>query len=286
MIENTLMKYMLVEASKSFRLINIFKSALPFVLLFFVFAFKSDNFIIERRVYAKGNFFTADNLGNFYLVGKDEISKYDANGNVFNKFSIKAFGNIESIDVSNPMKILVFYKDFSKIVFLDNTLSLNGSMIDLEENMLNQSRLACYSYNDGIWVYDQQKFELLRLDKNLSVSNNTGNLNQLLGIDIVPDFLTEYNNCIYLNNPSTGILVFDVYGTYLKTIPLLHLRKFQISNQEILYIEDSAAVSYNLTTKEISRTFLPPNKYSECRRIKGLLYAKNEDYVDMLKPVK
>lgn len=54
------------------------------------------------------------------------------------------------------------------------------------------------------------KFALVRLDSKLAVAQTTSNLNQLLGIEINPNFMCEYNNSVYLNNPSTGILVFDI----------------------------------------------------------------------------
>lgn len=251
-------------------------------LLLLVFSFKTDKVVLHKRIYVEGNYFTTDNLGNCFLVDKDEITKYDGKGAVFNKFSIKAFGNIESIDATNPMKLLVFYKDFSKLIYLDNTLSLNGNPIDLEDYNLTQSKLICVSHNDGIWAYDQQKFELIRLDQNLNVSQNTSNLNQLLGLELNPNFICEYNNSVYLNNPSTGILVFDIFGTYIKTIPILNLTKFQVSNEAIYYMSDNKAISYNLKTTEISEIKLLETKYREVRVLKGMIFARNEELIDML----
>ncbi len=262
---------------------DIFKSFCLFFFLMFLFAFKGDKLILYKRIYIKGNYFTTDNLGSCYLVDKNEITKYDGNGAVFNKFSIKAFGTIESVDATNPMKIIVFYKDFSKLIYLDNTLSLNGNPIDLEDYDLTQAKIICASHSDGIWFFDQQKFALVRLDRNLAISQNTSNLNQLLGIEINPNFLCEYNNSVYLNNPSTGILVFDIFGTYMKTIPLLHLPKFQVSNETILFTLDNKAFSYNLKTTEQSEIKLSDMKYKEVRSEKGMIYAKNDELIDLLK---
>ncbi|MBL0047730.1 MAG: hypothetical protein IPP32_06500 [Bacteroidetes bacterium] len=262
---------------------NFLKGGCLFLLLMFIFSFKGDKLILHKRIYIQGNFFTTDNLGNCYLVDKDEITKYDGNGTVFNKFSIKAFGTIESMDATNPMKIMVFYKDFSKLVYLDNTLSLNGNPIDLEELNLTQSKLVCASHSDGIWFYDQQKFALVRLDSKLAVAQTTSNLNQLLGIEINPNFMCEYNNSVYLNNPSTGILVFDIFGTYVKTIPLQNLTKFQVNNDAIIYSLDSKAMSYTLKTTEQNELPLIDIKYKEIRIERGMIYAKNDELIDMLK---
>lgn len=248
-----------------------------------VFGFKSDKLILHKRIYIQGNYFTTDNLGNSFLVDRDEITKYDGNGTVFNKFSIKAFGPIESIDATNPMKLMVFYKDFSKIIYLDNMLSLNGNPIDLEEYNLNQAKIVCISHSDGIWFYDQQKFALIRLDKNLSVAQSTSNLNQLLGVDINPNYMCEFNNSVYLNNPSSGILVFDIFGTYVKTIPLLNLQKFQVSNEAIYFMKENKAFAYDLKTTEQTEIKLSENEYNEVRFEKGMIYARNKELIDILK---
>ena len=262
---------------------RLFKSSFVVLILLLLFSLKADKVILHKRIYIQGNYFTTDNLGNCFLVDKNEITKYDGNGNVFNKFSIKAFGNIESIDATNPMKLMVFYKDFSKIIYLDNTVSLNGNPIDLEDYNLTQSKLICVSHSDGIWVYDQQKFALLRLDQSLTVVQNTSNLNQLLGLELNPNFMCEYNNSVYLNNPSSGILVFDIFGTYVKTIPLLNLEKFQVTNDAVYYMKDNKAIAYNLKTTEQIEIKLIDVKYTEIRTVKGMIYAKNQELIDILK---
>lgn len=263
------------------------KFSSPFILsallVLLVVGFKGDKLILHKRIYIQGNYFTTDNLGNSFLVDKDEITKYDGNGTVFNKFSIKAFGPIESIDATNPMKLMVFYKDFSKIIYLDNTLSLNGNPIDLEEYNLNQAKFICQSHSDGIWLYDQQKFALIRLDKNLSLTQSTSNINQLLGIEVSPNFMCEFNNSVYLNNPATGILVFDIFGTYVKTIPLLNLPKFQVTNESIYFMRDHKAYAYNLKTTEQSEISLADNQYNEIRFEKGMIYVRNNELIDILK---
>lgn len=193
-----------------------------------------------------------DNLNNIYTVANNEIIKYDSDGNYFSKFSDKTWGNVHYIDVSNPLKILVFYKDFSKIIFLDNMLGQSGSTIFLEKFGLEQAQLACVSHNNGIWIYNQQNFELIRLAQTLEITNKTGNLGQLLGINLTPNFISQYNNFLYLNNPETGILVFDSFGTYYKTIPIKGLNSFQIRDDDIIFIQKNKVGAFNLKTLKAS----------------------------------
>ncbi|MEO5563369.1 MAG: hypothetical protein ABIR18_08040, partial [Chitinophagaceae bacterium] len=58
--------------------------------------------------------FTVDNLDNIYLLSStNQIKKLNSKGDsvaIFN--DVKKFGKATFIDVSNPLKVLVYYKDF------------------------------------------------------------------------------------------------------------------------------------------------------------------------------
>lgn len=86
------------------------------------------------------------------------------------------------------MRVLVYYKDFSVIVLLDSQLSQNGENISLEDMQLEQSDLACTSFQNGIWLYNRQNAELVRLDESLNKVVNTGNLNRILSTELHPNF--------------------------------------------------------------------------------------------------
>ena len=200
------------------------------------------------------DFFTTDYLGNLYTVKRDEIIKYNSTGEKIKMYSNKKLGKIFSVDASNPLRILVYYKDFSVVVLLDSQLSSNGDEIHLEEMNLEQTDLVCTSFNNGIWVFNRQNMELIRLNESLEKIVLTGNLNRILNLDLHPDFLIEYNGNVYLHDPAEGILVFDIFGTYSKTIPLFAIREFQLRDQVIQYFSPRKISKYHLRelwTKEL-----------------------------------
>jgi hypothetical protein len=140
----------------------------------------------------------------------------------------------------------VFYQDFGQISYLDDVLSVIGSRISLLEQGLDQATLSCSSWDDGIWLYDPQDFELKRLGNDLRLSHQSGNVNQLVGIEANPNFIIEKNNFVYLNNPLTGILVFDQFGTYYKTLPVIGIDRFQVSADQVFYLQEGKLISYNM----------------------------------------
>src|SRR5688500_1993390 len=70
--------------------------------------------------------FTTDPLGNIYLVKGAEVVKYNASGIRTARYSNLQLGDVATIDAMNPLKILLHYRDFQQLVFLDNQLSPNG----------------------------------------------------------------------------------------------------------------------------------------------------------------
>jgi glycosyltransferase involved in cell wall biosynthesis len=73
----------------------------------------------------------------------------------------------------------------------------------------------------------------------------------------------------FVEDGKTGILVFDRYGTYLKTIPFKNLNSFQVFNDKIIYQpNDSILKTYNIRTIEETSMKLPQknNKKQCCRQ--------------------
>lgn len=220
----------------------------------------SSSFKLAAQIKSTSDFFTTDHLGNIYVVESHQIKKYGLYGTLQETFSNKNYGAISSIDASDPLRLLVFYNDFSYIMFLEDELSLIGSEINLVDFELDQTTLVCGSWNDGLWLYDPQDFQLKRMNQNLQITHRSGNISQLVGVEINPNFMLEVNNFVYLNNPSDGILVFDQYGTYFKTIPLKGLEQFQLNGDQIFYENDGKLKSYNIKMFVENSLDLPVSK--------------------------
>jgi hypothetical protein len=202
-----------------------------------------------------------DGLGNIYVIHADEIRKYNAAGLFMKTFSNKRYGKIDDIDVSNPLKILVYYKDFQQVLFLDNQLSPSSNVISLETIGYEQASLVCSSINNSFWLYNKQNNELMRFDAELKTLVKTGNLKRLLDIDIKPNYMREHGNYLYLNCPQEGILVFDIYGTFYKTIPIKSLKEFAIVNGNVFYyqipvLKEYQAQTFNTIEKSFNDTLI------------------------------
>ncbi len=235
----------------------------------------------------KGKTITTDQFGFYYEIGDTKIDKYSSEGKLDCSYSNNILGVIANVDVSNPQKILVYFRDFTKILILDNTLSPTSEVIDLTTIELDETSLVCRSYNDGVWYYDPVRFELIRKDQELTTTNTSGNLANLLNKNIQANFLVEYNNKLYLNDATNGILVFDIYGTYLKTLPILGLTNFQVRDKFLIYTNKAGEIeTYDFFTLEMAK--YKPLKYNSVASVRvenTLIYIvdkKNQLFIDKI----
>ena len=235
----------------------------------------------------EGKTLTTDQFGFYYEISDTEINKYSNDGELNCSYSNNMLGVIANVDVSNPYKVLVYFRDFTKILILDNTLSPTSEVIDLTTLELDETTLVCRSYNDGVWYYDPIRFELIRKNQELITTNSSGNLANLLDKNIQANFLVEYNNRLYLNDATNGVLVFDNYGTYLKTIPIVGLSEFQVKDKLLIYTnKDSKIETYDFFTLE--KSSYKPQNYNSIQSVRVenklifIVNKENELFIDKI----
>jgi hypothetical protein len=164
--------------------------------------------------------FKIDVFGSFYFIKPDNsLTVYDNEFNEqFNYFN-NGLGHISFIDISNPRKILLFFKDFQKVVFLDNTLSEIGRFEwNIEEAM--DIKAIGSSRDNFIWLYDGLDYRLKKVDSKGNTLLSSNPLQTHFEIDISPDYIIEKNNFVYLIEEGIKVLVFDNFGNYVKTIAI------------------------------------------------------------------
>lgn len=212
------------------RLKNIL--TLSFFVTFFSTTF-SQEFVKENELNVTAKSFEVDKLGNIYLVFDYNVYKLSPKGDTIAIYSAKNHGTISQLDVSIPQKPLILFKESGRFLELDFTLTENTVSAMLFQKGIMRPQLLRHAFNNGgYWLYDAAKFELVNLDKNFNVNTKTGNLQLLTPLqDFAPTQLWIYNDHIYLADAKNGILVFDVFGTFIK--------KFHLNNfNEVMTLND------------------------------------------------
>jgi hypothetical protein len=258
------------------------KSIVRTVILFFLLtilcsADKDEYTLIKSLPFPEATFLTTDNLGYSYVVVGNQLFKFDSQGKPVSNYSENNLGSLIYVDAVNPMKLLLFYRDFAQLIFLDMKLS-SQSKIDLRSININQPLAACNSKEEGCWVYDREDDQLKKIDNNLQVVHQSGNLTQLLGYQINPGMMKESNGLVYINNPETGILVFDRFAGYFKTLPFTNLSAFQVVDKDLLFITNNKLFRYENKTLSEKEVLLPQHdSIRACRIEQNELYLLTSD---------
>ena len=165
----------------------------------------------------KNNQIEIDQYGYFYIIDQDNLIKYDSEGHTLYHYSNKLLGNIDQIDISNPLRPLLFYKDQGLIIVLDNTLSQQKEPISLNELGLYQtSCIANSNFDNGIWLYDIDVNEIIKINHLSEVNYRSGNLSVLIPNMEFPILnLKEKNIITYDGN---AICQFDILDFKIDTL--------------------------------------------------------------------
>lgn len=202
------------------------------------------------------NILAIDQLGNFYAAGGTKLFKFSAEGKFLYPYEEHRYGDIGMVDVNNPLKALVFYPDFLTVVTLDNFLSPLTTYNFF--NLGYQSISAVASSTDGhLWFYDNTDFKLKKIDELGTVYLQSQPLNLVLQQTINPNFITERETKVYMNDPDIGIIVFDPFGSYEKTVPIKGLQRFQVMQDEIIYFDNRQMNSFNMVTLDLKSLTIP-----------------------------
>ena len=92
------------------------------------------------------NFWGVDNFKAKYVSYENTIYK---KGTKLKEYTFTNYGTPTSIDITNPLKILVYFKDYNQVLVLDNQLN------PIEEVAVPFStQNICYASNNKIWLYN------------------------------------------------------------------------------------------------------------------------------------
>lgn len=192
--------------------------------------------------------FTTDELGNLYVISGNEITLYDRLGKRVAHNSLTLLGPISSIDAFSSLKPMVFSREQGQLTVLDNTLSLLGNATALARQGHPWVSLACAGVQSRFWFFDERDLSLVHVEKDLSPVSSSGRLDQLLGFAPQPTHMEEADGRLYLVDPVHGVLVFDLFATYLRTLPITGAKQVQVRGNMIWAVGPSGLLAYNLRT--------------------------------------
>jgi WD40 repeat protein len=216
---------------------------------------------------ANANFIKIDPYGNIYAINEAQVSKFSSQGKLLFTYSNLNLGVISSIDVFNSMKIMLFYQDAGKLVFLNEQLALINEPVSLYDANYFTIALASCSAANQIHLYDNINKFLITLDFNMREISRTpipfNSFNPLKIIELEDKSLA-------FQDPETGVYLFDTFGTFNKLIPVITSNSVEITSEVIYYTNKNAVEIYNYKLLNSKTQQLPVSDV-----IQTLLYRNN-----------
>jgi hypothetical protein len=163
---------------------------------------------------------SADPLGQYYIVNSGSLIKYDSSGDSTYSWSEPQTGRITLIDTGDPMRILVYQKDFNLLRFLNNRLAPLSGTISLDDLGLTAPLALAISRQGGFWVLDGTSYRIRYIDQQMKTMAESQPLDLPSGLDSPGYRMVETGDQVLLFIPEREIQVFDLFANPVKKIPL------------------------------------------------------------------
>jgi hypothetical protein len=248
---------------------------------------KSDsNFSFIKLIPGNFTYLDIDVLDNLYIINtNNQLKKINAKGDSAGIFNdVKKYGTPSLLDVSNPLKILLYYKSFSTVVVLDRFLSFRNSINFRNKNIFKVKSLAT-SYDNNIWLFDEQDFKLKKINDDGSVLSETNDWRQIFDETPIPTEIHDFNGFVYLYDVQKGFYIFDYYGSLKTKLPFLQWEHIAITNNKILGFVDNTLQIYEMNTLSLKTYKLPIflNNYTNIKAMNGKIYLLKKEGIEIYK---
>ncbi|MFP4556661.1 MAG: hypothetical protein ACLFNU_07305 [Bacteroidales bacterium] len=218
---------------------------------------------------AQGQAVQVDAMGAIWHLDGNDINKIDHDGNLLESYNNLLLGNPTSIDVSDPFKILVFYRESQNILLINNDANTIGKPVNLSDFGLGEITHACRSNRGGVWLYHRVSAELVRLDQRFTsivqripFSTSEHNLH--------PNHLAQHNGVLYAGINNNIVIRMDEYGTILPQFQISYKNDFRIQNDKLWATHKSQTVGYNLKKTEEN----PEHYHCSCQELAVIIDNK------------
>ncbi len=242
------------------------------------------SFKFEKFIPGNYNYLNVDVLDNIYLITTgNQLKKLNSNGDSIAVFNdVKKYGNPSYIDVSNPLKILVYYKNFSTVVILDRLLSTRTTINFRKQNIFSVRSIAT-SYDNNIWLFDEQDYKLKKIDDYGKLLQESTDMRLLVDTVPSPTQIIDSDNLVYLYDEKKGFYIFDYYGALKNSLPFLNWHSTAIARNKMYGFSNDTLYSYEVNSFDLKKYQLPDffKNYQSIKALNNKVYLLKEDGIEI-----
>ncbi len=229
-----------------------------FLLVASSFAQTDSVFTLKKNIPGSFTYCNVDNLGNIYLVNNNnQLKKLNNRGDSVGVFNdVRKYGKLFYIDVTNPLKLLLYYQNFSTIVVLDRFLMIRNVINLRKQNIFNVKAIAT-SYDNNIWVFDEGDAKLKKIGENGNLLSETVDCRLIFDTIPSPAQIIDEGGFVNMYDPNKGFYIFDIYGALKSKLPFTDWENVEVINKTLYGFADSVLYRYQPGTMNLKEYKLP-----------------------------
>lgn len=226
---------------------------------------------IEKTPLNADIFLGLDTFNNTYYISNQVLYK-KSESNLFN-FNEFQLGKINSVDIINPLNVVVFYADFNTVIFLDNNLN---EIERIYFNMLSEFKnisTATLAGNNNLWVFNinTQQLELF----------NYRSLRESVVSQPFPGKLlsqsSNFNYCFVLTE--NKLRSFNIYGSLIFEKDSNGFEKIVQQNENIIAIKENELFFISENSIKPKKIPLPEINIKDLQLTQDFLYIYDGNYI-------
>ncbi len=234
------------------------------ILVFPILAWSQELSFVNKIELDADTFVGIDSYQHIFYI-KDQVLYKRTKNDLFN-FKEFQLGDIYSVDIINPMNIVVYYGDFNTVVLLDNKLTeIERINFNNLTKFINTNK-ATLAANTSLWIFniDSQQLELYnyRVQSKVLVS-------QPINGEILSQ-VSNFNYCFLLTEKK--IKGYNIYGSLLTEIEHDGFEKIIQFNENLVALKKSDLYFINKETREITKIKTPEINVKDLQLTQDFLY--------------
>ena len=244
------------------------------------FSQNDSSFLFSKTIPGDFSYFTIDNLENVYLINdNNQLKKLKSNGDSAGIFNdVRKYGKLYSIDATNPLKLLLYYQNFSTVVVLDRFLNIRNVINLRKQNIFNVKAIGA-SYDNNIWVFDEGDGRIKKIDDNGEVLSESVDLRLIFDTIPSPASITDQDGFVHLYDPNKGFYIFDNYGTLKNRQAFLHWNNVEVAGKYLYGFSNTSLFQYQTGSLNLKEFRLPAsfNSAIQVKAVNGKVYVLHKE---------
>jgi len=182
--------------------------------LFFVYGQEINTLFIKAYNLNADKFIGVDDFDNTFYIHNNILYKTTSRDTF--SYANTQLGEISTVDITNPLKVLVFFRNFNTVILLDNRLNELTKPINFTtESFSKNIAFASMSSNNNLWLYSFDD-NILQLWNHQTRKINFTSQPLTFFNDFEPiKLLSTYESCRLIGKKL--MLKFNEYGTFIES---------------------------------------------------------------------